>query len=189
MRPACCQASITQLPCRHPVSPSKRTTTLPVTLSTYAPPAELVEWFGAIGVVKMDKKTRGPKVWLYRDKGTGLLKGDGTVSYEDPFSAASAVSWFHNKPWKGEGAGAIIMQVAVTSPVLSCRLHCESRPVTSQPEPEARITRTWEPSTITKKFCTSGSGSRYPCPATRVPLMLPQHAQSQHMRSYVTQRK
>jgi hypothetical protein len=32
---------------------------------------------------------------------TGALKGDGTVSYEDPFSAASAVEWFNNKEWKG----------------------------------------------------------------------------------------
>ena len=34
---------------------------------------------------------------------SGTLKGDGTVSYEDPFSAASAVQWFNNKEWKGEG--------------------------------------------------------------------------------------
>ena len=28
-------------------------------------------------------------------------QGDGTVSYEDPFSAASAVQWFNDKEWKG----------------------------------------------------------------------------------------
>lgn len=38
----------------------------------------------------------------YRDKESGSLKGDGTVSYEDPFSAASAVQWFNNKDWKGD---------------------------------------------------------------------------------------
>lgn len=32
---------------------------------------------------------------------SGALKGDGTVTYEDPFSAASAVEWFDNKEWKG----------------------------------------------------------------------------------------
>jgi len=32
--------------------------------------------------------------------GTGL-QGDGTVSYEDPFSAASAVEWFNGKDFKG----------------------------------------------------------------------------------------
>lgn len=36
-----------------------------------------------------------------RDKATNALKGDGTVSYEDPFSAASAIEWFNNKEWKG----------------------------------------------------------------------------------------
>lgn len=56
------------------------------------------------GIIKMDKKTKKPKIWLYRDKATGGLKGDGTVTYEDPFSAASAVSWFGDKEWKGEQA-------------------------------------------------------------------------------------
>ena len=42
------------------------------------------------------------KVWLYRDKGTGQFKGDCTVTYEDPFSAASAVEWFNNKEFRGK---------------------------------------------------------------------------------------
>lgn len=49
-----------------------------------------------------DKKARKAKIHLYRNKETGALKGDGTVSYEDPFSAGSAVSWFHQKEFKGE---------------------------------------------------------------------------------------
>ena len=28
-------------------------------------------------------------------------QGDGTVTYEDPFSAASAVEWFNGKDFKG----------------------------------------------------------------------------------------
>lgn len=62
---------------------------------------DVEEYFGSIGVIKLDKKTRSKKIWLYRDKATGQLKGDGTVSYEDPFSAGSAVDWFNNKEWKG----------------------------------------------------------------------------------------
>jgi hypothetical protein len=50
----------------------------------------------------MDKKAKKPKIWLYRDKETGALKGDGTVTYEDPFSAGSAVQWFSGKEWNGE---------------------------------------------------------------------------------------
>ena len=30
--------------------------------------------FATIGVLKHDKKKGGPKIWLYRDKGTGALK-------------------------------------------------------------------------------------------------------------------
>lgn len=62
---------------------------------------DIAEYFGTIGVLKQDKKANKPKIWLYRDKDTGTLKGDGTVSYEDPFSAASAVSWFNDKEFKG----------------------------------------------------------------------------------------
>ena len=41
------------------------------------------------------------KIWLYKDKATGQPKGDGTVTYEDPFSAGSAVQWFNGKEFKG----------------------------------------------------------------------------------------
>jgi hypothetical protein len=63
--------------------------------------ADVEELFGSIGIIKLDKKTKGKKIWLYRDKATGALKGDGTVTYDDPFSAGSAVSWFDGKEYKG----------------------------------------------------------------------------------------
>ncbi|GMH45915.1 hypothetical protein BSKO_13878 [Bryopsis sp. KO-2023] len=62
---------------------------------------DIAEYFGSIGILKMDKKTRKPKIWLYRDKQTGAPKGDCTVTYEDPYAAASAVQWFDNKDFKG----------------------------------------------------------------------------------------
>ena len=64
--------------------------------------ASLAQYFGSIGIIKIDKKTKKQKIWLYRDKATGELKGDGTVSYEDPFSAVSAIEWFNNKEWNGK---------------------------------------------------------------------------------------
>eukprot|EP00803_Ostreobium_quekettii_P001112 evm.model.scf_427.1 EVM.evm.TU.scf_427.1 scf_427:17526-18888(-) len=72
-------------------------TGLPATITE----EDLAEYFGSIGVIKIDKKARRPKIWLYRDKATGGLKGDGTVTYEDPFAASSAVEWFNNKEFKG----------------------------------------------------------------------------------------
>lgn len=63
---------------------------------------EIADHFGSIGLLKVDKKTRKPKIWLYRDKVSGQLKGDGTVTYEDPYSAPSAVEWFDGKDFKGE---------------------------------------------------------------------------------------
>ena len=58
------------------------------------------------------------QVWIYRDKATGQPKGDGTVTYEDPFTAGSAVSWFSGKEFKGEqccGSG-VLLQHCVAPP-------------------------------------------------------------------------
>lgn len=96
---------------------------------------DVEEYFGSIGVIKTDKKTRGKKIWLYRDKSTGGLKGDGTVSYDDPFSAASAVEWFNNKEWKGEktkhiheaGVHGCCVQLAVLG-IHSEALHSRRKP-------------------------------------------------------------
>ncbi|KAG4403464.1 hypothetical protein GLYMA_01G117501v4 [Glycine max] len=53
----------------------------------------LVEYFGTIGLIKKDKRTGRPKIWLYRDKETNEPKGDATVTYEDPHAV---VEWFNN---------------------------------------------------------------------------------------------
>ena len=58
------------------------------------------------------------QVWIYRDKATGQPKGDGTVTYEDPFTAGSAVSWFSGKEFKGEQCcrGGVLLQQCVAQP-------------------------------------------------------------------------
>ena len=58
------------------------------------------------------------QVWIYRDKATGQPKGDGTVTYEDPFTAGSAVSWFSGKEFKGEqcSGGGVPLQQCVARP-------------------------------------------------------------------------
>ncbi|CAN1297682.1 Transcription initiation factor TFIID subunit 15 [Linum perenne] len=61
----------------------------------------LAEYFGTIGLLKKDKRTGRPKVWLYRDKTTNEPKGDATVTYEDPHAALAAVEWFNNKEFHG----------------------------------------------------------------------------------------
>jgi hypothetical protein len=44
---------------------------------------ELVASFGSIGVIKNDKKTSQPKIWIYKDKNTGEGKGEATITYDD----------------------------------------------------------------------------------------------------------
>ena len=64
------------------------------------------------------------QVWIYRDKATGQPKGDGTVTYEDPFTAGSAVSWFSGKEFKGEQCcgGGVRLQQSDAQPGASSRL-------------------------------------------------------------------
>ncbi|GBG58823.1 hypothetical protein CBR_g224 [Chara braunii] len=61
----------------------------------------LAEHFGTIGLIKKDKRTNRPRIWLYRDKATNEPKGDATVTYEDPHAAAAAVDWFDRKEFHG----------------------------------------------------------------------------------------
>ncbi|KAI0980374.1 hypothetical protein GJ496_011181 [Pomphorhynchus laevis] len=63
---------------------------------------QVAEAFGAIGVIKMDKKTKTPRVWLYKDKNTGEGKGEATVTYDDSESANAAIRWFDQKQILGK---------------------------------------------------------------------------------------
>lgn len=70
----------------------------------------LAEYFGTIGVLKKDKRTGRPKIWLYHDKVTGEPKGDATVTYEDPHAALAAVEWFNNKDFHGTIIGVFMAE-------------------------------------------------------------------------------
>ncbi|KAF9624011.1 hypothetical protein IFM89_007709 [Coptis chinensis] len=70
----------------------------------------LAEFFGTIGLLKKDKRTGRPKIWFYRDKETNELKGDATVTYEDPHAARAAVEWFNNKDFHGSIIGVFMAE-------------------------------------------------------------------------------
>ncbi|GAB4850665.1 TATA-binding protein-associated factor 2N, variant 3 [Ancistrocladus abbreviatus] len=70
----------------------------------------LAEYFGTIGLIKKDKRTGRPKIWLYRDKITNEPKGDATITYEDPHAALAAVEWFNNKDFHGSQIGVFIAE-------------------------------------------------------------------------------
>lgn len=44
--------------------------------------------------VQTDKRTGKPKIWIYKDKISGMSKGEATVTYDDANAARSAISWF-----------------------------------------------------------------------------------------------
>ncbi|XP_052799798.1 RNA-binding protein cabeza-like [Mya arenaria] len=62
---------------------------------------DLIALFGSIGIIKIDKKTNKPKLWIYKDKNTGLPKGEATVTYDDPETAKAAINWFNDKDFQG----------------------------------------------------------------------------------------
>ncbi|XP_047306848.1 transcription initiation factor TFIID subunit 15 [Impatiens glandulifera] len=70
----------------------------------------LAEHFGTIGLLKKDKRTGRPKIWLYMDKVTNEPKGDATVTYEDPHAALAAVEWFNNKEFHGSLIGVFVAE-------------------------------------------------------------------------------
>lgn len=70
----------------------------------------LADHFGTIGLLKKDKRTGRPKIWLYKDKLTDEPKGDATVTYEDPHAAMAAVDWFNNKDFHGSVIGVQIAE-------------------------------------------------------------------------------
>lgn len=70
-------------------------------MDTEVSEAEIEQHFGAIGIIKTDKKTMKKKIWLYKDKATGSSKGEATVTYDDPNAARSAISWFDGKEFRG----------------------------------------------------------------------------------------
>ncbi|CAO1429081.1 unnamed protein product [Diamesa hyperborea] len=63
--------------------------------------SEINEHFGAIGIIKKDKRTQKPKIWIYKNKETGAGKGEATVTYDDSNAAQSAISWFDGREFNG----------------------------------------------------------------------------------------
>lgn len=61
---------------------------------------QLAQHFGSIGVIKNDKRSGDPRIWIYKDRMTGKPKGEATITYEDPEAAQSAISWFHEKEFQ-----------------------------------------------------------------------------------------
>lgn len=45
-------------------------------------------------LTQINKKTGLPMINLYTDRETGKLKGEATVSFDDPPSAKAAIDWF-----------------------------------------------------------------------------------------------
>ncbi|KAF0033194.1 hypothetical protein F2P81_015484 [Scophthalmus maximus] len=61
----------------------------------------VADFFKQIGIIKVNKKTGLPMINLYTDRESGKLKGEATVSFDDPPSAKAAIDWFDGKDFSG----------------------------------------------------------------------------------------
>ena len=59
--------------------------------------SDIVKYFSTVGKIKLDRETRNPRVWLYKNKTTGELTGEATVTYVDRESQKMALQSFHGK--------------------------------------------------------------------------------------------
>lgn len=62
---------------------------------------EIATYFGQIGLIKKDKRTQRPKIWIYKDKASGMSKGEATVTFDDSSTASAAIQWFNGKSFQG----------------------------------------------------------------------------------------
>uniref|UniRef100_A0A8C8ADM4 FUS RNA binding protein n=1 Tax=Otus sunia TaxID=257818 RepID=A0A8C8ADM4_9STRI len=61
----------------------------------------VLSMFLACSLPQTNKKTGQPMINLYTDRETGKLKGEATVSFDDPPSAKAAIDWFDGKEFSG----------------------------------------------------------------------------------------
>ena len=85
---------------------------------------EMSLFFGAIGVIKTDKKSGagGKKIFIYKDQ-DGLPTGRASVTYQDPQVAQSAVRQLDHNIFNGS---TIEVSMAVVDSVLERRLQKQS---------------------------------------------------------------
>ncbi|XP_059483859.1 RNA-binding protein cabeza-like isoform X4 [Neocloeon triangulifer] len=79
---------------------------------------DIAQHFGSIGIIKNDKRSGKPRIWIYRDKVTQESKGEATVTYDDANAARSAIEWFDGKEFQGN---MVKVQLATTKRDFSSR--------------------------------------------------------------------
>jgi hypothetical protein len=59
------------------------------------PPPAVISWFPKFAFSNAFNSCRYPTVWIYRNRDTGLPKGDATVTYADPVAAEAGLYTFN----------------------------------------------------------------------------------------------
>ncbi|CAF0782833.1 unnamed protein product [Adineta ricciae] len=58
---------------------------------------DIQEAFSSVGPIRIDDRSGGPKIWIYKDRMTGEGNGRATVSYEDDETADKAISEYNDQ--------------------------------------------------------------------------------------------
>jgi len=76
---------------------------------------EIVSAFGTVGNIKIDDRSGGPKIWIYKDRDTGEPNGRATVTYDDDETANKAISEYNDQHIDSIGA-VVRVQLAQRRP-------------------------------------------------------------------------
>ncbi|CAF3582106.1 unnamed protein product [Rotaria sp. Silwood1] len=58
---------------------------------------QILDIFSTVGSIKIDDRSGGPKIWIYKDRDTGEANGRATVTYEDDETANRAISQYNDQ--------------------------------------------------------------------------------------------
>jgi len=62
---------------------------------------ELVQYFSSVGEIKIDRETKKPRIWLYKDKVSGQQTGEATITYTSPATQKVSLQTYHDKMFQG----------------------------------------------------------------------------------------
>jgi len=58
---------------------------------------QIQDVFSSVGSIKIDDRSGGPKIWIYKDRNTGEPNGRATVTFDDNESADRAIQEYNNQ--------------------------------------------------------------------------------------------
>lgn len=87
---------------------------------------DVIQYFSTVGKIKLNRETRSHRVWLYKNKRTGELTGEATITYVDRETQKLALQSYNSRLFMNryllKVTPAIVKSHMASPPVLPPRL-------------------------------------------------------------------